>query len=271
MAGWLVNEYFSRRAVRKNMWVDYLLSAYRRLEGVSNRRMSPNDDAALEQAVSDIQLLGSPKQVEMAAAFAREFADLQRADTELLLDDLRTSLRRELRLEPVPPRRMWLRIERDGADRLGPAVGESSWATWDHQSRVVEKSLRLAWRVESSEAEAGQGLIGASPFVQEMATLATTDPIGVVVACEQALVDELVRILRDHGVDDWRGISVAELARLAHERDLINEHTRDGVEGLRVMHTMAMLDDRGRRLTEQQAKEYLGLTEGLLLALRLVR
>lgn len=47
------------------MRIEYLLSACRRLEHASNRQMTESDEAALEEAISDIQLLGSPHQVEM--------------------------------------------------------------------------------------------------------------------------------------------------------------------------------------------------------------
>lgn len=47
VAGWLVNEHFARRALRRNMRVEYLLSAYRRLEHASNREMTIAHEAAL--------------------------------------------------------------------------------------------------------------------------------------------------------------------------------------------------------------------------------
>lgn len=65
------------------------------------------------------------------------------------------------------------------------------------------------------------------------------------------------------------GLNVTELAFLAAERALINRPTREVIEGIAVMHTMAVLDDGGRKLQEHQAREYIGLAEGLLLALRL--
>ena len=52
VAGWLVNEHFARRAVRRNMRIEYLLSAYRRLEHASNREMTLSHEAALEEAIS---------------------------------------------------------------------------------------------------------------------------------------------------------------------------------------------------------------------------
>lgn len=255
------------------MTIEYLLSAYRRLENASNRRMTDAHEAALEEAISDIQLLGSPKQVDLATSFARQFADDQRAPTEPLLEDLRGSLRKELGLDNVPPRRMWLRIDHDPKAVGGPTVVDESWATWEQQKIAVGRSLTAAWRVEQnplSEPASQPDLSGASPFVRELVEMATSNPIGVVVRCEQQIADELARLLGAHG-EDIGGLNVAEMAHLALDRSIINEATRNGIEGLRVMHTMAMLDDGGRRLTERQAIEYVGLTEGLLLALRLAR
>ncbi len=44
---------------------------------------------------------------------------------------------------------------------------------------------------------------------------------------------------------------MTELAHLAHERGVINDATRNGIEGVAVMHTMALLDQA--RLTETRS------------------
>jgi hypothetical protein len=269
VAGWLINEFFARRSVRRNLRIEYLLSAYRRLEHASNRQMTEAHEEALEEAISDVQLLGSPRQVEMATAFARQFAEDQRADTEQLLEDLRASLRRELQLEPVPPQRMWLRIARGGQSSVGPTAGERSWAVWEERSVAVAASVRAASGQSSERGELLADPTGASPFVREMLELARRTPIGTVVACEQRIGQELTTLLTTDGIGDVSGLNVTELACLARERGVINEATRDGIEGVAVMHTMALLDEGGRRLTEREAREYVGLTEGLLLAMRM--
>lgn len=272
VAGWLVNEFFARRAVRRNMRIEYLLSAYRRLENASNRPMTLVHEAALEEAISDIQLLGSPRQVEMATTFARRFAKDQRADTEPLLEDLRTSLRRELQLEPVPPQRMWLRIARGLDVKDGPTTNERSWAVWEERTVAVAASLRAAGahdeKVVDAPSPSSLDLGNTSPFVRKMIEVAQVSPIDAVIACEKRVGDELRRRLEDGGAGDVSGLNVSELAVLAHERFMINDATRDGVEGLRVLHTMATLDEGGHRLTKTQATDYIGLTEGILFAIR---
>ncbi len=198
VGGWLINEYFSRRAVRTNLRIEYLLSAYRRLDHASNREMTEAHEAALEEAISDIQLLGSREQAEMAATFARRFAADRRADTEPLLDDLRASLRRELRLEPVPSRRVWLRLSRGENHGLGPAAGEWSLASWQ------EGRVRVAARVRAAQAEQGGDtpvdassgpLTNASAFVREMLELVRRSPSGALVACDDRLSEALRAVI----------------------------------------------------------------------------
>ena len=269
VVGWLVNEYFARRSVRRNLRIEYLLSAYRRLENASNRHMNDAHETALEEAISDIQLLGSRPQVEMATAFARQFAADQRADTEPLLEHLRASLRQELQLEAVPPKRMWLRITRDPQRALGPTVGDRSWAVWEERSIAVAASLQAAV-AELGPADDVRPVDrprGASPFVTEMLALAHSSPVGAVAASQQRIGQELARMLEADGAGDVAGLNVTELAYLAAERSLINRSTREGIEGIAVLHTMAVLDG-GRGVEELQAREYIGLTEALLLALR---
>ena len=110
--GWITSGYLARRADRRKVRTEYLLSAYRRLDAMSNRDMTVQHEDDLESAVSDIQLLGTPEQVRLAEELARDFADARTADTGPLLEALRVDLRKELRLDPVEPRRIWLRVNR---------------------------------------------------------------------------------------------------------------------------------------------------------------
>ena len=107
---WVVNAQ-QRRAVRSNMRIEYLLSAYRQLERVTNREPTKEHGRAIEEAVADVYLLGTPKQVELVADFAKNFAQAGGADLNNLLMDLRKSLRRELLLEDDDSNSVSLRIE----------------------------------------------------------------------------------------------------------------------------------------------------------------
>jgi hypothetical protein len=85
-----------------------------RLENAANRREAGEDDEkALESAVADIQLLGSPEQVHLARQFALEFAGAGQASLDRLLEALRLELRKELALPPLMEGITFLRIVRD--------------------------------------------------------------------------------------------------------------------------------------------------------------
>lgn len=113
--GWLVG-YIStirrdRLSKRRDLRTQYLLDAYRRLEGASNRREPGTvDEKALESAVADIQLLGSSEQVQLARQFALEFAGKGQASVDPLLEALRLELRKELDLSPLDKGITLLRI-----------------------------------------------------------------------------------------------------------------------------------------------------------------
>jgi len=118
VVGWFVG-YFTtirrdRLSKRRDLRTQYLLDAYRRLEGAGNRREpSREDEKALESAIADIQLLGSPDQVHLARRFALEFAGSGQAALDPLLESLRTELRRELSLPGLYEGITYLRIVHD--------------------------------------------------------------------------------------------------------------------------------------------------------------
>lgn len=114
--GWVIVHRFSmaRDAANKKreLQVQYLIDAYRRLEYVSNRRsgVSPTFAPDFERSIADVQLFGSPEQVQMAREFAQQFASDGTASLDPLLNELRSALRKELNLAPVNPKITFLRI-----------------------------------------------------------------------------------------------------------------------------------------------------------------
>ena len=107
-----------RLSERRDLRVQYLLDAYRRLEGAANRQDPTEDDErALESAIADIQLLGSPEQVHRARQFALEFASTGQASLDRVLEGLRLELRKELALRPLLEGITFLRIVRNAKGR----------------------------------------------------------------------------------------------------------------------------------------------------------
>ena len=113
---WVAHSLSDRRDLaieRRKLRVNYLLDAYRKLENASNRGDASSQQANLESAIGDIQLLGSPHQVKLARPFALGMASDGTAPLDELISDLRHSLRKKLHLESVSESIIYLRIKPD--------------------------------------------------------------------------------------------------------------------------------------------------------------
>jgi hypothetical protein len=116
VAGWFVGHALSARRDRINkrreQRIGYLIEAYRRLETCANRG-DQMEASKFESALADIQLFGTPRQVDLVQALIADFAAGGGATMDDLLRDLRRDLRAELRLQSVPDRILHLRIRND--------------------------------------------------------------------------------------------------------------------------------------------------------------
>lgn len=99
---------------RREQRIGYLVSVFRALSKANHhpRLYEIADD--VEQAVTDIQLFGTPRQVQLALTFATQLGTTPEADLDPLLIELRDSLRQELGRKPVTGTMRWLRITRKG-------------------------------------------------------------------------------------------------------------------------------------------------------------
>jgi hypothetical protein len=254
VAGWIVGQNQARRAVRRNMRIEYLLGAYRRLERASNRPMTPTDDRDVEAAVADVQLLGSPSQVKLAGEFAKAFATEGTADTEPLLEDLRASLRRELLLEAVPPNRLWLRISREGG-----TTSERSqvWHETDHATR---KALDHELSGETVPVDFGDS------FPAQMRELAASaSPSAAIEASIQRVEHDLRAAVEAAANEPLTTLNVSQLASRGLELGVIDAQLADAVNGLGIMRIMAVMDQT--RLTVDQAMEFVTLCAAVLYVL----
>lgn len=113
--GWYVahgsNMRRDREAKRRELQLQFLIDAYRRLASVCNRPLSPESGRVLESAITDIQLFGTVIQVRLAQEFATIYSENGGASIQPLLNDLRDDLRRELDLEVTSGKLLGLRIE----------------------------------------------------------------------------------------------------------------------------------------------------------------
>ena len=102
--GWAAVHSFNLRsdtiAKRRDLRVQYLLEAYRRLEDNAGRLHAlPEVKRAFESAVADIQLLGTKAQIDALLTFLTHFKDNTGGSIDPVLKLIRDDLRKELNLE----------------------------------------------------------------------------------------------------------------------------------------------------------------------------
>jgi hypothetical protein len=262
VAGWLVSQAQARRATRRNMRIQYLLDAYRRLERASNRPLTPEVAAELEAAIGDVMLLGSERQAALAAEFSRRFAAEHVADTRPLLLALRDSLRSELLLGELPPSvYVSLRISPDGE-------------TASDTAHVWRATILSARQSLGPELEAAGELPGVT--VGELPELAAAELVhnespSAAVATSAAGVERTLRdLLAGRTADDILGLTLPQLANRALRAGLIDTKLADAMNGLSAMRLLAAMDQD--KLTRERAAEFVSLATAieylLLIALR---
>jgi hypothetical protein len=258
VAGWFVTQFQARRAVRRNMRIDYLLAAYRGLERASNRPMTPAEEREVEVAVADIQLLGSVAQVALAEEFIQTFAANGEADTEPLLGDLRTSLRKELLLEAVGAKHSWLRINRQGG-----TISDRS-RVWHEADSAARQALTGELGADLTPMDFGQ------EFPDEMRALATSaSPSAAMEMSVQRVERDLRSVTSAATPDDLSKLNVSQLANRALQLGVIDAQLADAINGLGVMRLLAIMDQD--KLTVQEAMEFVALCAGVLYAISRAR
>ncbi|MFO1428551.1 MAG: hypothetical protein U1F76_00190 [Candidatus Competibacteraceae bacterium] len=103
VVGWFAahqfNAYRDRQNKRRDLRIQFLLDAYRRLESAANREtMTEEQMLAFESAVADIQLLGTREQVAAMVSYIRQHAVGGGAHIDQVLRLLRRDLRSEVGL-----------------------------------------------------------------------------------------------------------------------------------------------------------------------------
>ncbi|OWP33298.1 hypothetical protein CBG55_03645 [Prevotella intermedia] len=115
VGGWIVVYILAirrnTRLKKKEVTIEFLIQAWKRLERASNRKDGKyNTD--IENAVADIQLLGTKRQIELAQQLAKEIAENRGGEALELLILLREDLRKELMLEETPREFKFLRFSK---------------------------------------------------------------------------------------------------------------------------------------------------------------
>ena len=115
VAGAYFGHWLTHRREKKNRLqqqrIQYLIDAYRAFAKASHNANLREVAEDLEQAVADIQFLGSPELVRLVQKFLDEFARNQTANLDDIIATIRTDLRKELGEKPISGRIISLRID----------------------------------------------------------------------------------------------------------------------------------------------------------------
>ena len=98
--GWFILHILSKRRdlsnKKKEITIQYLITAWQLLENASNRNDSTRN-ADVEKAIANIQLFGTPTQIQLAQKLSDEIGDTQQGDTKPLLIKKRVEKRVRVR------------------------------------------------------------------------------------------------------------------------------------------------------------------------------
>jgi len=115
IVGWAVAHYFAQERDRKNrakvLRNEYLISAYRTIFRVGVEQNIVKNAVEYENAIADIQLFGSIRQIELAEKYTQDISIKGKADLTELIKELRSELRVELDLEKTGDEIHFLKIE----------------------------------------------------------------------------------------------------------------------------------------------------------------
>jgi hypothetical protein len=110
--GWFAGNWLKSRQERaikrRDIRTQCLIDAYRRIARNANRptRMDQCYEASL--ALAELQLFGTADQIDLTREFVRRLVEDKEARIDPLLGAIRDDLRKELRLEPVKHKFMWI-------------------------------------------------------------------------------------------------------------------------------------------------------------------
>jgi len=117
IAGWFLVHWLNARrdlaARKREARLKAREAAYMRLANASNRSLSDKSMDDIETFVAELQLYGTPKQIQLMAEIVGAFKQAGGfVSYDAILADLRDTIRRALRLEPVSGAVWWFRFAR---------------------------------------------------------------------------------------------------------------------------------------------------------------
>lgn len=105
LVGWFVVHWLNvqrdQRNKKRELRIQYLIEAYRRLERSVDRPGRERKKEDFESAIADIQLFGTSEQIRLAVEVGEELVAQGTVSLKKLLPELRRDLREELDLQEV--------------------------------------------------------------------------------------------------------------------------------------------------------------------------
>jgi hypothetical protein len=119
---WIIAHRFNtirdRDLKRRELITTHLINAYRILANdITRREASVERDIKLETVISELQLFGSEKQINLTKKLADDVTKGGDFYVDDLLNELRDDLRKELNLSQVEGNVKWLRFEKHKAGK----------------------------------------------------------------------------------------------------------------------------------------------------------
>ncbi len=116
VVGWLIGHRLnSRRELtnrRREARLKGLEVAFNRIAMFTHRDWDENNKLEFERFVAEIQLYGTPKQIKLMSNIVEAFVRKEPVvSLDALLEDIRNTLRAELRMEPVTGPVWWYRFK----------------------------------------------------------------------------------------------------------------------------------------------------------------
>jgi len=251
-AGWLGHHLAARRDLlneRRKLRVAYLLEAYRKLEKAGNRTDPETAWPLLESAIADIQLLGSPHQVDLARQFALEMAQQHTALLDPLVNDLRDTLRSELELQRVRETVTYLRF------------GGSEPVSFE---QTLQATIRSVSQTRIEQAEVAPLVSRELLERREAAHGFTSQVIEVWRDLELQVREKLER----SGHQDIAQLGATPLLNLALEVGVLTNEQHRALRGLNTMRNLAVHGPESE-VSERRVREFLDLAEAMKVVLEI--
>ncbi len=120
LIGYIATHYFnSRRDIelkQREIITGHLINAYRILTTeITRRELTMERNLKLENIISELQLFGSEREVELTKKLAEDIKKGGDFYMDDLINELRDNLRKELNLQSAYGNVVWLRYEKNGA------------------------------------------------------------------------------------------------------------------------------------------------------------